>query len=146
MLHWIECLDSRELLKDISIVQKLCFTISFLSCVCVWFCRDDTSLSFLSIVMTDTAPSGCRWGWFGTTMMSSMPYTALSSKGTERRPFPRHWAQQLTRGRQSTFSLSLYQNTFIAVFKLPFLSPKSLATLTSAGQTLTLTRTKAGVG
>ena len=96
--------------------------------------------------MTDTAPSGCRWGWFGTTMMSSMPYTALSSKGTERRPFPRLWAQQLTRGRQSTLSFSLYQNTFIAVFKLPFLSPKSLATLTSAGQTLTLIRTKPGVG
>lgn len=79
-------------------------------------------------------------------MISSTPYTAFSSKGTKHRPFPRHLAQQLTRGWQSALYFSLYQNTFIPVFKLPFLSPKSLPTLISAGQTLTLIRTKPGVG
>ena len=90
--------------------------------------------------MTNT-PSGCRWSWFGTTSDFKYALHRVLLQRNKTGRFPRHLAQQLTRGWQSALYFSLYQNTFIPVFKLLFLSPKSLPTLISAGQTLTLIRT-----
>lgn len=112
----------------------------------MWFCRDHSSLVCINGKSLKLIIHSCRCNLFCLQLVTTnMPYTTFSSKGIKCRSFLRHLAQQSTRDSKGALCFPLYQNIFIPVFKLLFLSPKSLPTLISVGQTLTLIGTKSGV-